>query len=400
MELEKWYREQIESNTEDPPEKVWEEVQNALDIDQVWSKVSHELQPAARKNQRTWLAVAASLLLLIAALGTLWYQTGMLREPGTADVSMAMESTAVEKLPAITGTQTALNIRNLPLLSITHRNRHSLLFENETSTASLPDSRLTNTTQLYAMLPKPGQIPASSLSSKTATPHTAPMHLTMNMDDEFFADDFLIPIADEGETLSKDTYFGLSMQYANTWLRNEKTAAGLQNTSLVDTRPSFGKSFGVIIGHQLSESLDLKLGLDIISEKSQIYNEYINGQYVSTGIDMDYSKLALTAAYRFAPNSPHRTIAGVYAAYLNNAAQFIDGAGEGVTREYSKTDFGLIAGYEYIHQLGRHIQLGTGAYANYGLQNVFAGNEQLPASLNRTNLLSLHFGVTLGYAFR
>jgi hypothetical protein len=400
MELEKWYKKQIEANTEDPPEKVWEEVQNTLDIDQVWSKVSHELQPAARKNQRTWLAIAASFLLLIAALGTLWYQVGMLREPRTADVSMAMESTAVQKLPAITGTQTALNIRNLPLLSITHRNIQSLLLENETSTTSLPDSRLTNTSQLPVMLPKPGRLAVSSLSDQTAAPPSAPMHLAMNMDDEFFADDFLIPIADEGKTFTQGKYFGLSMQYANTWLRNEKTAAGLQNTSLVDTRPSFGKSFGVIFGQQLSKSLDLKLGLDIISEKSQAYNEYVHGQYVSTSINMDYSKLALTAAYRFTPNSPHRAVAGVYAAYLIDASQYTDEAGESVTREYSKTDFGLVAGYQYIHQLGRHIQLGTGVYANYGLQNVFAGNEQLPATLNRTNLLSLHFGLSLGYAFR
>ncbi len=400
MELEQWYKEQIEANTENPPEKVWEEVQNALDIDQVWSKVNSELQPASRKNQSIWIAVAASFLLLISALGTLWYQAGMLREPGTADASMAMESTAVQELPAITGTQTALNIKNLPLLSITHRNIKSLLFENENSTAPLSDPRLANTTKLPVSLPKPVQLAALSLSDKITAPAYAPIHLIMNGDDNFLADHLLVPIADDGETFRLGKYFGLSMQYANTWLRNEKTAAGLQNTSLVDTRPSFGKSFGVVLGQQLSESLDLKLGLDIISEKSQAYNEYVHGQYVSTGIDMDYSKLTLTAAYRFAHNSPHRTVAGVYAAYLNDASQLIDGAGESVTREYSKIDFGLVAGYEYIHQLGRHMQLGTGVYANYGLQNVFAGNEQLPATLNRTHLLSLHFGVTLGYVFR
>ncbi len=399
MKLEKWYKYKIESNTEDPPEKVWEEVQNALDIDLVWQRVDQELQPAAKKVSRTWIAVAASLLLLMAALGTLWYQAGILRKPGKEDAVTAVERPAIQRLPAITGQQQPLITASQPFLPITHRLKQRLLYKDKNTAMGLPEDSPAGLT-IPAMQPMTGAVAVSAMPDFFTAADSQMNDYPIDHDVRLISEDALDDIRNHEAMGQQGTYFGLSMQFANTWLRNEKTAAGLQNTSLVDTRPSFGKSFGVVVGQQLSKKVDLKLGLNIISEKSQAYNEYLHGQFVSTRIDMNYTKLVLTASYRFGPHSPHRAVAGLYAAYLVDASQFVHGMDESVTRDYNKTDFGLVAGYEYVYQLGDRVQLGTGVYANYGLQNVFAGNDQLPAYLNRTNLLSLHAGISLGYAFR
>ncbi len=399
MELEKWYKQKIESNTEDPPEKVWEEVQNALDIDLVWHRVGEELQPTENTGKKTWIAVAASILLLIAALGAFLYQTALLQKSEMADVSIATESETIQRLTAITGQHKPLNIASKPRENISHRAKQTLMYQDEVRAMEMraeSPSGLT-TTGMQSITGAVGLSAATDIAIASTSPIR---QYPIDQNARLISDDDLDNIRNNETIMQQGTYLGLSMQFANTWLRNEKTAVGLQNTSLVDTRPSFGKSFGVVFGQQVSEKTDLKLALDIISEKSQTYNEYVHGRFVSTGIDMNYTKLTLTASYRLAPNSPHRAVAGLYGAYLVDASQFIDGTGESVTRDYSKTDFGLVAGYEYIHQLSSRLQLGTGIYANYGLQNVFAGNEQLPAYLNRTNLLSLHFGLSLGYAFR
>jgi hypothetical protein len=400
MEFEKWYKKTIESNTEDPPGKVWEEVQNSLDIDQVWDKVNIELKPATTRNKKVIMAMAASFLLLIALLGTIWFQTNLFRTPQTADALFLPEAATFQQLTAITGKQTALSINNqASTILIQHGSRPSFLKNPDDSQFSR-DEAVASIIETRNLHPLPSQIEGSSPSDYAVAPISQSAKTIFDRPATAYADDIVDPIKNDLTIHRHGRYFGLSLQYANTWLRNEKTAAGLQNTSLVDTRPSFGKSFGLYYGQKVSESLDLKLALDMISEKSQTYNEYVHGHFVSTGIDMNYTKLAFTAAYRFSTGSPQRAIGGVYAAYLTDASYFIGEAGESVLHDYNKADYGLIAGYEYMHSLGQNLQIGTGLYANYGLRNVFSGNEQLPAYLNRTNLLSLHLGISVGYAFR
>ncbi len=400
MEFEKWYKKTIESNTEHPPGKVWEEVQNTLDIDQVWDKVNIELKPATSRDKTIFIAMAASFLLLIALLGTIWFQTNMFRTPQTADALFLQEAPSFQQLTAITGKQTALSVNNqASTILIQHVSRPSFL-KNPDDIHFSRDEAVANIIETRNLYPLPGYIQGSSPSDYAVSLISQSAKTIFDRSAMTYADDIVDPIKNDLTIHRHGRYFGLSLQYANTWLRNEKTAVGLQNTSLVDTRPSFGKSFGLYFGQKVSENLDLKLAFDLISEKSQTYNEYVHGQFVSTGIDMNYTKLAFTAAYRFSTGSPHRAVGGVYAAYLTDASNYIGETGESVLHDYNKADYGLIAGYEYMYSLDRNLQLGTGVYANYGLSNVFSGNEQLPAFLNRTNLLSLHLGVSVGYIFR
>ena len=71
MNFNKWYKNKIESLDQDPPEIVWENIQDDLDIDHSWVFVKDYLDKNSRNRRQFIYAVAASLILFITA-GTYW----------------------------------------------------------------------------------------------------------------------------------------------------------------------------------------------------------------------------------------------------------------------------------------------------------------------------------------
>jgi len=389
MKIEEWYKERIESNTEDPPEKVWEEVQNALDLDLVWNALSTELETPGKNRKPIYWAMAASVLLLIASLGMMLFFADVFRSSGTDSVASAHRPLMISRLPSITGIQTALPASPAYPHATIVRKKHAHPGYHDLIPVASPH---------FSMPAFIASASTASLPANTPAPGAFPVYGDDAEPSPVGARDGGLLLASEVETTPwPGWYVGLSVQYANTWMRNEKTIIGLQNTSLVDSRPSFGRSLGFVAGKQVAERFDVKIAFDIISEKRQSYNEYLHGKFVSTGLDMDYTKLSLMAGYRFLHNKRHMMVFGMYAGYLTNAEYTVDGNRENVLHDFQKTDYGLVSGYEYTHALNRNFLLATGVYAHYGLTNVFAGGEQFPAYLNRTNFLSFHFGVSLGY---
>lgn len=397
MEFEKWYKERIESNTEAPPESVWEEVQNALDVDNVWDKVSNKLNHPSGMAKPGFRIFAAVFLILIASAGMIILFSDPFSTTDTGNITSINEQPVINKLPSLSGKQTALRTKTFYPAEISLRRQHTRPVSEEAKGYGERDAAIypDGTTMMASLAAIPiTSLPVQMKASSIKHPYY------ISVDNEVInKNGQLAELLTPSESPSRHNgYFGLSLQYANTWMRNNKTASGLKSSSLVDSRPSFGKSAGLIAGMPLGNRLEIKVALDVISEKRQSYHEYLHGQYVSTGIDMDYTKFALMAGYRIFQNKSHQLAAGMYGGYLNNATQYIDGEGVNHTRYYKKSDYGIVAGYEYTHHLGSNVHLGTGIYVNYGLNNVFSGSEHIPSYLNRTNLLSFNLGISLGYS--
>ncbi|MFW5754775.1 MAG: PorT family protein, partial [Marinilabiliaceae bacterium] len=70
MDFLKWYKNKIESGEEEPPPELWDDIQNDLDIDQVYKRLEKSL---ARDRREVWLwrATAAAGILLLLATGAL-----------------------------------------------------------------------------------------------------------------------------------------------------------------------------------------------------------------------------------------------------------------------------------------------------------------------------------------
>ncbi len=390
MEFDKWYKHQIESNMGNPPDEAWEGVQNTLDTDLVWNRVVAELDAREKSRAISLWAAAASLLLLIAA-GSMFYFFSMSGDSPYAQqpaqqiglpMPARMEQISVSQ--PLAGAQPLFQRPGI----VRHDHRqpvHDRPAEPETS--PIPDEPGTITASMNP-LPSAGLRSGPAFIAEIMPPYDRTAQLQI-----------IEQIPEEDPTPKPRFYIGISGQLANTWVVDGKTTAGLRNSDLTATRTSYGQSAGIVAGKMISDRIGLQFAFDFTSVKRQDYMEYIHGHYVATSLDMDYSKFSVLTNVQLRPNSPHQAVMGFYTGYLKNAENHIGGQVESVNSQYARFDYGLIAGYEYVRTLGDPLQLGMGAFANYGLPNVFAGDENIPGYLNKTKLLSFHLAFSLRYTF-
>jgi hypothetical protein len=404
MDFDKWYRSKIESQPEPPPVELWDAIQDDLDVEAVWTRLRPGLAPARVRPlylrplfQR--LAVAASLLLLVA-LGGLYFLGN-----GSGEDTMLADETTVEPpvqqgrerpvepqaaIPPTAGTEGLANAR-------TRQFAETATEQPGTEGIGTPGG-IAHTGGLPAPggIPSPELIPAPSRPLLAAIPQAHyPGQLLPIPRTDFLA--AATSPSDRKKSFS-EAFVGASGQFANTWLLNNKTINGLKSTDLTTTQASFGQNIGLRAGTNLGERSWLRLEWHFLSQSRQRYDEYINGQYVSTSMNLDYQNLSV--AWHFRPGkagSPHQLGAGLYAGLLRNATQEVNGYTLNVAGDFTKLDYGILAGYEFFHRLRPGLTLSTGVYGKVGLNNVFAGNEFVPPYLNHTQNAALMLSFALNY---
>lgn len=386
MDFNQRYKQWMESGREAPPEKVWEGVQDELDLDIVWGRVEDSLNASRRNTPFMLRTIAASFLLLLASATMLYFFTLPDHvEPGRPQLSDRPGTLIPERIP---GAQP----EHIPdsASPATLQLAEGDLIQQETTAPPAADDGETGRVfaaaqDAPAMLqPKPGVVSDISNGEKTIDNYLAARH----------EDD--IPKMDiPGQ---RPAFFvGVNGQIGNTWMLNSKTIGGLSSDDITDTRTSYGGSYGIVAGGQLFPRLRVRAGLDFLAQNRQRYNEYIHGQYVSTEFQLDYSKLSLLFSFTPWEHRPWVVHGGAYSAYIRDAEQQINGQAEKISAQYTNTDYGLIAGLGYLHPIKGPFELHTGILANYGLKNVFAGSDYAPASLNNTRLISFRLSVSLHY---
>jgi len=389
MDFNKWYKNKVESNDQDPPEIVWNTIQDELDIDQSWFFIKDHLDKKS-DNTKVFIYSAAAIAIILILSGALW--VGILQN-------------GRENLELISTNQNVLNkdtiiVNPLIIDQIAVSNQN-----NKSKTQSSSDN-INNKNELTS-----AEINDFVLADELRTNerHLAALNISGFIISNNFQIDKLKEmnqqdISTEMKTeriAFTDIYFGATGQFANTWMLNDKTINGLGSNDLTKTNASFGYNVGLFIGTNITKRINMQLDLDIITNNNQNYNEYINGHYVSSSLNFNYSQLALAFKYskiskRFI-RGEHGIILGGYLGYLRNAYQTIDGNSSSILSSYNNLDYGLMLGYEYVIPVYNKIGIGTGFRAYYGLQNIYSGDNYIPAYMNKTNNASINITLSIKY---
>lgn len=72
MDFNNWYKNKIESSDLNPPEIIWENIQDELDIDHSWQRIKEHLDEKEKSRKQILFALAAIALILILA-GAYWF---------------------------------------------------------------------------------------------------------------------------------------------------------------------------------------------------------------------------------------------------------------------------------------------------------------------------------------
>jgi len=403
MKINKWYKNIVETNNESPPEVVWEEIQNHLDVDTVWTRIDTSLSNQATKKRRiAAFAIAATLFLTVSTLG-LWYflsiysikdtQPLVILEPEAEQFTDELEEadeveysdfrTDEEVLTAFTADETesqAIFEAQLPAIYPEFETHpvDSFLLKADYTPVSIP--LLLADLQIHNETSKTISYNPSSLGNQEIMSYVG---------DAIWAG-----------SIYSSVYIGFTGQFANTWLLNDKTFTGLKSDELTFTDPSFGSNFGIHIGMGVTDRLGLRGEFLWMSRNRQTYREYISGNFVSNDLILDYYTLKLFARYNAGTQlRPHYLLAGAYTGVMQQATQNINGDLRNVDSDYESLDYGLILGYEYPVPLGGSLIFTPGVFAKMGLVNVFSGNENIPYYLNRTHNASLNLSFSISYSF-
>ena len=394
MDFVNWYKNKIESSDLNPPEIVWENIQNELDINQSWQIINNHLAYKETVKRNRVLAIAASLLIFISA-GAYW----MLKTNETIQdfQKQAKEVNIAEKKILESGSN--------PIVEIVAENTKSLKQNvKDTFQKELPIGKVFQQDTI-----KSGN---KNIDKIDHTPYISYAKLDQKEIGLKYSNNELrlakIELADQKVKSDRQAftklYFGATGQLANTWLLNEKTYSGMESSSLTSSNASFGSNFGVYMGTNLTKNIDLQLDFNFLAQNNQNYNEYINGHYVENQMQFNYSQLALSFRYYFISKrfvqGEHGINLGGYVAYLNNAYQTIDGQITNLSRNYNSFDYGICLSYEYVFPAYKQLGIGTGFRAYYGLQNIYAGDEYIPAYLNETKNASINLSLSLKYLIK
>ncbi len=383
MDFLKWYRHIFETAGEEPPESVWEGIQDELDVEAVWAAISEDLpRKGKRRKMLHMMAVAASVLALIGVGTIVMFNIG---DPGTA-------------IPVQSATRYSITPSPVDEASVLHTGL--------AEASEFPGVRQTG--PVAAEL----SIHARAVTSPAFMPlyprQPVAWKAVTQKQDAMLANIYVPPFGEkkaEGRPVNaaRGYYAGMSGHLANTWLINNKTIQGLRPDEFTASLPSFGYNLGIIAGKNFGSRFGLRAELSLVSLTRQDYNEYLHGKYINNSMRFTYSNLSLSATRSFTGNGRagnHILLLGAYSGILRNAVQDLNGEVVSLAGDYSQVDYGFITGYEYEHPLGNGLAAGMGIQARLGLNNIFAGNEIVPYYLNSTRNASINLTFSIRYNTR
>ena len=388
-----WYKNKIESNPHDPPESIWSNIQDDLDVENVWQRISYQLYEDRKKIlQRTIPYAAAAAILLLLLL------FNPFKPQRTYDLA-----------------DSELN-KNFPSLNQTLKQEKDIQggFTGQRATSeeksaayrasdlSTPETNLTASLTATSVAQENENDRSLSDLQKLST---LPANLDASLPQTMIAannitDDETTSSEKENEKSQPEFYAGLSGELGKSWLLSNKTIYSITESPYSSANPANESAFGFLGGVKLNDKWSVELATILNDNRGQIYREYLDGQLVTNKFNLKYSTFSIKGRYKIISktlNLPvsHNLMVGTYVGYLNKASQNIESETNNIKPDYRNYDIGLLIGYEIDSQISTNYTLSTGIQIDPGLINIYKGNEELPANFNKTYNASIGVNISI-----
>ena len=412
------------------PGHVWDTVNRQINIDRVWKRISAELD---RRPIYYWRRIAgiAALLLLLGG-GFYFFNKQPIQNKNYADNKSRHQQSDQGK-PLASGKNEAKNkvasTSNFPAnYNLISENSQSETNNTNTSSKRLSPKNYAVHKQDEHIDSKSGKnndaqkpfleiadinanavpiIPQDSLI--TMIPLKPILEVRRDEQDSLMIASIVIPIIEDDKEpevgKQKPFEIGITCSYNQTWVLNNETRKSFDERSLIQLSPTYASSYGLIASYNLSKKSAISTEYYVNSQISQRYGVYIEGTFYDKDITLNYSKLTLLYQYNFLKptsykgvQSRHTIKAGIYGSYLRNLQRYHNGVIVSRSDKYTNTDYGfkVAIGQEKEY---RRIILGYGVSGEYGLRNIFAGDDDMPADFDFTRNTLIGAFMNIKYRF-
>ncbi len=419
--IEAKVKEGFENMNQTAPDHIWGTVNKQLNIDKVWERISGELD---RRRILYWRNVAALILGILFLAGVSVYKYSEKNELVILNVEQVAKQNAKNKVPDAAIKASQRTEQHL----ITNNSKHTYQTTNIGVAVSQSKNKIygsnnqktTNVSTGHSDLITENavendiaDVPANDIMNAEFLDPLMPPMLLANQDmasvdisNSTYANNALDTGLLKNDLAVKQKRFEIGATYSfnNTWLLNNETQSGFNSNSLTQTFLAFGSSYGLVANYNLSKFNALSSEFYFNSTSRQQYGEYIEGNYSTHTLQFNYAKITLLyqlnidqAHYRRI-SSRYTFKAGLYGSYLKDYNYSYSKVNFINTDSYKSHDYGIkiAMGQEKIM---RQFIFGYGLNAEYGFNNTYAGNKQVPSDFNITKnaLVGAYFNIK--YAF-
>lgn len=411
-----WYKQRIESYHPSPPDHLWNNIQNDLDLDHAWLNIEKHLKRRKMlikfRNTSLFLVLFAASIITVFELLSAHQRKVALQNQ--ISESPKPENPPIQTIPSGSMQKSALgeNIQPLavPAYLINPKNTFSVQ-GGENLMQSIPSENLDRTDFKMSSLP-PKNNYLIYVRSET--------NVLKNFD--------LRPSSNAGENIGKDNilsntfYIGCIGSWGITSLLNDSTYLGLKKNAPTKTKLDFGYSLGIVMGWKFAPKNCLQFELLFADKGGQIYQTYVSDQPHNQEIALSYLTGNLIVKHMinksttlYVPfTSPilkrrvrkSKTIEntsnllfGFYGNYLMNATETSGSQEQDLSDFYKSFDYGVIAGFEYNFIISNKIAFVPGIRLNIGLNNIIKENTVYTYPMSKTYRASILLNFGINYYF-
>lgn len=435
--IEEKIRSVFENMNKTAPSNLWGTVNKQLNIDKVWQRISAELDRGPVYYWRNVASLATFLIVLM--VGGIYLNdkkttpiiskiefaqkqrineteshetaNSFIKEPKSKKQDLIVKETANEKTinASVSNVNNFKLLKNKDLVENTSKKMNSAQVGQIEVHLSKISSKIKKEEHNNTVNTVP--VTSPSVSSIVLSPIKLSLPNVYSPDSELMASSITHNIVPDSLIKKKEILYrskrfelGITYSYNNTWIINNETQRSFDQYSLINTSPAFASSYGVMANYNFSKSSGLTAEFYVNSQCRQQYSEFTQGEYASRTIEFNYTKLTLMYQLSI-PQSYYRKIpskytirAGFYGAYLMNYRDSYNKNIDAGTSNYTSTDYGFKLAIGQEKRFGNLI-IGYGANTEYGFQNNFAGNKQMPSGFNITKNANIGAYICLKYSF-
>lgn len=439
-----WLREKVLQNPQEPPAGAWQEISDALDVEDSWGEIGEELEVNAvwerigsgldrlssmdRFEKISHALTAAAFILLFSAFFLSSSQDIRNADnPAGNDYSETQELSESRNIAEINSSPTA-GLEKEAAGSLTEENKkdkNSTKFQTEIKSGTgiiiktaksekpsvtafrsgftsgvLAGKDKTDKNSRTGYLKENGEIlrgkPLKAVT-ETGEINFMPLYLPVKTN---------LSEAPEKKEIYPATFAGAGTAIKSGWLLNNKTFHAMERSSLVSASPGVYTDFWLLYGTRLNSRWFLQADAYLKEVAGQKYQEYRNGNFGKVEDRLEYQSLGISLSRlmgqrgygRFPTYS--RILAGVYGGRLLSAEEINQEERVAKTSNYQKTHLGLLAGYEYDTFLNSSFIFTYGFRSRLDLLNIYAGSENMPKVFQKTRAVSLDFTISFKYVLK
>jgi len=410
-------------DSELPPESVWNNVNDELDIDTVWIRLDAALTKKRIFFYR-FFSIAAFLILGIIPFfffdgdDKVKVVCNDLQEEGEYKVEHNNLVSNRESLTSDTDIHPSIidNTKNSNLIVVEKRSRRFTNAVNgiSKSQTTAPNINSSNGEETSISVMENGASVNALNGEKENSDllyRSSPVR-EMNLLTIFKPNSLI-----DGKLIAPDSsLLALKEKNENSWMigvtgvidqtkiMDAQTREGYRRNSLVLNMNSASPGLGFFVRKNLKNNLNVEWESFIWSTQKNRNSLYESGEFILKETSIDYWKNAFMVNKKMDLNkmNPENSFllgVGLYHSILKGKIVKYDGVITSLNQDVLNTDFGFKSNLLYQKESVR-FYFAAGVHADFGLMNIFEGNNILPRYLNTTRNISVGGIVKIGYKFK